>query len=611
MSLSSTFLNEIAYKHGLSPDQRKVFLLRFSEDKDYEEIAQLLDTSAGACLKRMGQVYRKFDIPGDSRGKESFLQSFLIEEYKNWGTDSDKFKLSAINSKGYIIYTNKDTEQKLASELQNLLIDANHEITLFNNNIHNPKEWSKLINKFRECDYLVFLLSEQSAFSDLLLQQVGEIIDLPQSSSEGKPMILPIYLNFSDNYAMNHELSVFLQNSNSFNWRSPNDTPEIVQKIIALLKEPKHLNSINTEKYSENSLNHNSAKIDGQPLPVAYPEGQVDLSSNFYIERPPIESLCQETILQPGALISIKASRQMGKTSLMAKIIKYGEEQNYKIVNLTLQLAEKKVFSSLDTFLKWFCIYITYKLGLENRLDDYWQEYRGLKVNCTDYLEEYLLPKIEQPLILAIDELDVVFQYEEIASDFLAMLRTWHEYSKSGNIWKKLRLIICHSTEAYIPLDINQSPFNVGLVINLPEFTYEQVDELTKRYGLNWGKSEIEKLMKLVGGHPYLVRLGLYHIARKNITLEDLLQTATKETSIYSDHLRRQLWILSKYPELIKALKTVLNSSQAVALKPIDSFKLHGIGLVKYQNNHVILGCNLYQNYFLGALKFMDEITIG
>ena len=50
------------------------------------------------------------------------------------------------------------------------------------------------------------------------------------------------------------------------------------------------------------------------------PRGQVPLNSPFYIERPPTELICFEEILQPGALIRIKAPRQMGKTSLMARI---------------------------------------------------------------------------------------------------------------------------------------------------------------------------------------------------------------------------------------------------------------------------------------------------
>ncbi|MGL5508903.1 MAG: AAA-like domain-containing protein, partial [Microcoleaceae cyanobacterium] len=51
------------------------------------------------------------------------------------------------------------------------------------------------------------------------------------------------------------------------------------------------------------------------------PDGQVTIESTFYIERPPIEERCFQTILQPSALIRIKAPRRFGKTSLMARIL--------------------------------------------------------------------------------------------------------------------------------------------------------------------------------------------------------------------------------------------------------------------------------------------------
>ena len=40
----------------------------------------------------------------------------------------------------------------------------------------------------------------------------------------------------------------------------------------------------------------------------------VAFDSPFYVERPPIESDCCQQILQPGALIRIKAPEKMGKT---------------------------------------------------------------------------------------------------------------------------------------------------------------------------------------------------------------------------------------------------------------------------------------------------------
>ena len=78
---SREFLTQIAHQHQLSPDQERVFLLRFAEDQDYEDIAEQVETSKGACLKRMGQVYKKFGIEGGTRGKESELRAFLDQRW--------------------------------------------------------------------------------------------------------------------------------------------------------------------------------------------------------------------------------------------------------------------------------------------------------------------------------------------------------------------------------------------------------------------------------------------------------------------------------------------------------------------------------------------------
>ena len=48
-------------------------------------------------------------------------------------------------------------------------------------------------------------------------------------------------------------------------------------------------------------------------IELELPEGQVKLNSPFYLERPPIETTCYQTIINSGSLIRIKAPRQMGK----------------------------------------------------------------------------------------------------------------------------------------------------------------------------------------------------------------------------------------------------------------------------------------------------------
>ncbi|NET37959.1 MAG: serine/threonine protein kinase, partial [Cyanothece sp. SIO1E1] len=77
-------------------------------------------------------------------------------------------------------------------------------------------------------------------------------------------------------------------------------------------------------------------------LPMELPGEQVPLHSSFYVERLPIESICYETILQPGALIRIKAPKQMGKTSLMVRILAQARTAAFHTVTLNFHLAEIK-----------------------------------------------------------------------------------------------------------------------------------------------------------------------------------------------------------------------------------------------------------------------------
>ncbi|GGA41752.1 hypothetical protein CYANOKiyG1_60260 [Okeania sp. KiyG1] len=55
----------------------------------------------------------------------------------------------------------------------------------------------------------------------------------------------------------------------------------------------------------------------------SYSEGKKEI----YIERQPIESICYQTILQPGALIPIKAPCKMGKTLLLNQIVNYTRQK--------------------------------------------------------------------------------------------------------------------------------------------------------------------------------------------------------------------------------------------------------------------------------------------
>ena len=324
----------------------------------------------------------------------------------------------------------------------------------------------------------------------------------------------------------------------------------------------------------------------------------------LYIPRPPIETDCLQEIVKSGSLIRIKAPEKTGKTALIKLILNQVKASNYQTVYLNLQTAESAMFSSLDKFLRWFCANISRELGIKPQLDDYWdEELFGSLVSCKTYFQSHLLEQINQPLVLGLDNLDRVFDYREIAQDFLPMLRYWHEEANNLPIWQNLRLMIANSTEVYIKLDANQSPFNVGRQIKLPGFNLEQVNLLAKSYQIveidpQALQSFLTNLIELVGGHPYLVRLALNALQDAKISPEKLLTQAPTQGGIYASHLRHYWNNLQSSPELIEAMKLVVNTTSPVKLEPAIAYRLESMGLITLIGDEAKASFPLYQLYF-------------
>ena len=333
------------------------------------------------------------------------------------------------------------------------------------------------------------------------------------------------------------------------------------------------------------------------------PEGLVPLSSSFYVERPPIEADCYREIVWPSALIRIKAPRQLGKTSLLLRILNYAGGQGYRWLRLSFQRADTSLLNDLEDFMKWFCASVTEALDLPDRLNSYWKGSGGIIGRCQRYFDRYLLPEVGGPLVLGLDEVDQVFEHPETATNFFGMLRDWHEQGKIEPRWGDLRLVIAHSKEVYVPLSINQSPFNVGVPIELRELNQAEVEDLVHRHGLKFSNSDLADLMQFFGGHPYLLRVALHQIALGRRTLAGLLREGPTEGGLYNDHLRRHLNNLYENPELVSALQEALSSDRPVMIGSTEAFKLSSMGLVKYRGNEVIPFCELYREYFSKRLE--------
>jgi AAA-like domain len=336
---------------------------------------------------------------------------------------------------------------------------------------------------------------------------------------------------------------------------------------------------------------------------------RVAFSDFYYVERPPVEERCYEAIEQPGGLIRIKAPQQMGKTFLLQKVLDYARKNSYHTVEF--KFGDRSILVNEKEFFREFCKSVSMSLNLENRIDDFWENRivpNSDFERCNLYFKQYLLSEIGTTnLVLALDNFEVLFDKESIFQSFCQLLRQWHENAKpddeNGKIWRKLRLVIANSTERYPKLDINHSPFNVGIgvdeSIGLRGFTEQQVKTLMGCYKVNISEQELETLIALVGGHPYLIQQSLSAL-KNNHTIQELLEGASTEGGIFISHLRKILENLEN-SQLKDSYKKVIEEDE-VKLDSKLSFKLHSLGLIKFKGDYCVSSCDLYRQYFSARL---------
>ncbi len=325
------------------------------------------------------------------------------------------------------------------------------------------------------------------------------------------------------------------------------------------------------------------------------PEGNVRLESPFYVPRTS-DQVALRVIGQAGTTITIKGPRQIGKSSLLIRLADVARQGGKRVAFLDFQQFDRTALADDDRFFRQFCARLTYELGQENKVDEYWQWPFSNIMRCSDYLEEHLLARLNGPLVLAMDEVDRLFE-AEFRSDFFGMLRSWHNERGANPIWRQLDLVLVTSTEPYQLIDnLNQSPFNVGEVIEIADFTPAQIAELNARHGSPLTSGEVERLTALVGGHPYLARKALYEVAIGHTSAAQLFQDATSDQSPFAIHLSHHLMRLQQKEELARGMIQVIRASAC----PDDRifFRLHSAGLVRRDRGAVVPRCQLYADYF-------------
>jgi hypothetical protein len=336
---------------------------------------------------------------------------------------------------------------------------------------------------------------------------------------------------------------------------------------------------------------------ESSPIAIEYPSGAVRLSDTFYIPRKADTDLLHE-IRRPGRTITITGPRQVGKTSLLVRGVQEGiQAYKARVVYIDMQAVSQENLITSDRFLREFADWIVDDLDIDgDEVEKAWRSRLSAPRKLTKLIERHVLSVTGTPIIFALDEIDRLL-LTPFHTDFFGLLRSWHNLRSRNAQWDRLSLIMAISTEPYLLInDLQQSPFNVGLMLYLDDFDENQVRELNQRYGSPVADTELPKLVHLLAGHPYLTRVALYTMVKDQVTLSELVQIATTERGPFISHLRYQRQLIAADQALGDAIKQVLDRGQCS--NELARYRLLKAGLIRQMGAAVACRCELYRLYF-------------
>ena len=503
-----------------------------------------------------------------------------------------------------------DPDQRLARLFHKLLSEKGHN-AFIDTSMRAGDAWLEMIDQeLKASDYLVVLLSEAAANSEMVQAEIKRAFEYRRL--QGKPNTLPVRIQYKG--LLPYSVDAFLDRLQYVSWDHDADDQRVTAEILSAIE-----GRLPDKKPVKAQTILDGALVDGRivaddvtlhpPLPefdprfldeLEAPGGAVKLRDHFYIEREQDQKLRGE-ILKSGTTTSIRAARQSGKSSLLVRGIHHARQQGAKIAHLDVQRVDQDNIKSSDAFLRYLAEFIVRKLRLDPaEVARSWQGSLGSQDKLTYLMEDYVLPECDPFIVLAMDEVDRLL-HTAFYKDFFALLRSWHNSRAIDPLWDKLNIILAISTEPYLLIpDSSQSPFNVGLKINLVDFDRSQVRDLNALHGSPVRESDFPQFFELFSGHPYLTRKALYTLVTERMGWDSLNASAGEDQGPFGDHLRRYHWLLRNEPDLRTALKEIIRSSRCS--NDMTRFRLLRAGLVKGEGDICMCRNDLYRKYFKDKL---------
>ncbi|MFN6468359.1 MAG: AAA family ATPase [Nostoc sp. SerVER01] len=390
------------------------------------------------------------------------------------------------------------------------------------------------------------------------------------------------------------------------------------QELLKTLEELK----ITQEKLRfENDLLKSSEQLSNYDYQIG---GSLPMDAPTYVVRSADRHLYKA--LMHGNFCYILNARQMGKSSLMVRMMHHLQQEGFSCTAIDLT----RIGSDNITPAQWYLglaveLWQNFDLLDKVNLPVWWNEYKDLSPTqkLSQFIENILLKQIQsEKIYIFVDEIDSVLGLNFSVNDFFALVRFCYNQRSINVEYRRLTFAFFGvATPSDLISDHKRTPFNIGQPIQLEGFKEDEVYPLGE--GLKEKVSDAVAIRKVIrevlhwtNGQPFLTQ-KLCKLIRNSSSvipanaeaewIENLVQTNAIENWESQDepeHLRtirdRILNSDLQVNKLLELYRQILHQGEILSVDSSEEKELLLSGLIIKQQGSLKVQNRIYQLIFNG-----------